>query len=234
VPNRPNNAARLSFFPRFFHSRSLYINILTAFLGLLLLTTLTIVFYNYRTDSRIVRALSHRLLLRVTERVIEKARNYLRPVSTVAEFSARLASEGKLPLTGSEEVERYGIEILRILPHVSMLNIGDEQGNFLMPKKRPDGGYATKRIDRRTDPPRVTWTYRNPDLTVTKIEEVPYDGYDPRLRPWYQGAKTSKGHFWTDVYVFFTDQNPGVTAAYPVLDPDGTVLGVFGLDIELG
>jgi len=234
MPKRPDSAARLSFFSRFFHSRSLYINILTAFLGLLLLTTLTIVFYNYRTDSRVVRALSHRLLRRVTERVIEKARNYLRPVSTVAEFSARLAREGKVPLTGSEDLERYGIEILRILPHVSMVNMGDEQGNFLMPKRLPDGGFATKRIDRSTQPPRVTWTYRDADLRVTKIEEIPYDRYDPRLRPWYQGAKASKGHFWTDVYIFFTDQKPGITASYPVLGPDGTVLGVFGLDIELG
>ena len=39
--------------------------------------------------------------------------------------------------------------------------------------------------------------------------------------------------FWTDIYIFFTDQKPGITAAYPITDADGTLIGVIGIDVAL-
>jgi hypothetical protein len=38
---------------------------------------------------------------------------------------------------------------------------------------------------------------------------------------------------WTGVYIFFTDQKPGITAAKAFRNGKGELLGVIGLDIEL-
>ncbi|MEN8245760.1 MAG: cache domain-containing protein [Thermodesulfobacteriota bacterium] len=57
--------------------------------------------------------------------------------------------------------------------------------------------------------------------------------YDPRIRPWYIGALKEKGLFWTDVYVFASSQNPGITVSIPILDPGGDLLGVCSIDIDL-
>ena len=44
---------------------------------------------------------------------------------------------------------------------------------------------------------------------VVAAEEDPADTFDPRTRPWYDGAGAADGLFWTDVYVFFTSQAAG-------------------------
>jgi tetratricopeptide (TPR) repeat protein len=67
-------------------------------------------------------------------------------------------------------------------------------------------------------------------------------GYDPRCRPWYQGAITTSGVFFTSPYVFA--QTPqslpqvglpplGVTAALKSVSSDGTLVGVCMADFEL-
>jgi class 3 adenylate cyclase len=115
-----------------------------------------------------------------------------------------------------------------------MVYVADTKGNFLMQKKMPDASIHTKRIE-HTDAttPRVTWMRRNPRGEVVAVEDVTDDTYDPRVRPWYRGAITDRDLYWSDVYLFFTDQKPGVTASLPMITADGEIRGVLGLDIAL-
>ena len=48
---------------------------------------------------------------------------------------------------------------------------------------------------------------------IRAVESDPGDAYDPRTRPWYEGAASAGALFWTDVYVFWSDKQPGITAA---------------------
>ncbi len=134
-------------------------------------------------------------------------------------------------------LESYGIHVLQSFPQVAMINIGDEQGNFMMPKKMPGGTINTKFIDRTGEPVSGSWRIwdKNGTLTETKIIEPGHKDleYDVRTRPWYKGAKESKGSFWSDPYILFSDQAPGITTAYPIIIADGSVVGVLSLDIIL-
>lgn len=61
--------------------------------------------------------------------------------------------------------------------------------------------------------------------------------YDPRERPWYQGAMAGgvvpEGDvFWSAPYTFFTTQEPGITASTRMRLKDGRDL-VLGLDLTL-
>jgi len=140
---------------------------------------------------------------------------------------------GALSETDHDLLESYGIHLLKSFPQIAMVNIGDEQGNFMMPKRMPDSTISTKLINCTVDPPTVTWKYRDKEGNVIKEEPMPYDNYDPRTRPWYKGAKELKGSFWTDVYVFFSDQKPGITTSYPLINSKGVFTGVFSMDISL-
>ncbi|MGZ0173581.1 MAG: adenylate/guanylate cyclase domain-containing protein [Planctomycetales bacterium] len=126
------------------------------------------------------------------------------------------------------------MEVVRAYSQLAMYNVGDEQGNFLMPKEYQDGRIDTKVIRATNTPPSVTWKRRDRDGRVTKVETSHTIEYDPRTRPWYIGAKQERGLFWTEIYILFTDRQPGITASYPIFDSQGEVSGVFGLDIELG
>ncbi|OHD25526.1 MAG: hypothetical protein A2Y38_26640 [Spirochaetes bacterium GWB1_59_5] len=57
--------------------------------------------------------------------------------------------------------------------------------------------------------------------------------YDPRIRPWYRSA-LEKGDFSISApYRYASVDDIGITCALPVSAPDGTLVGVLGLDILL-
>lgn len=153
------------------------------------------------------------------------------------EVPVRSDQRGILSIIDRELLESYGIHVLNSFPQVAMINIGDEQGNFMMPKKMPDGTINTKFIDRTTEPVSGYWKIRdkNGNLKETKPIESGHKDleYEVRGRPWYKGSKETKGSFWSDPYILFSDQAPGITTAYPILNAEDEVVGVMSLDIVL-
>ena len=60
-----------------------------------------------------------------------------------------------------------------------------------------------------------------------------YKLYDPRSRPWFEGAIRTGGEHWTNVYLFASSQNPGITASSPIFNDRNEMIGVCGIDIDL-
>jgi adenylate cyclase len=215
-------------------SRPLRVDILTAFVSLLVITVLIIVLYTYEKSAKAVFRLSDDIINKVKEMVIRQTTDFLAPASTLADLNSLVASRSGFSLPENEELESYGIEIIKAYPQFAMVDMADEKGNFLMPKRMPDGTIATKIINRNVVPPTVTWKYRNNRGEVIESKSSHEVDYDPRARPWYQGAKETRTMYWTDMYIFFSDRVPGITAAYPVINKVGEFVGAVGLDIELG
>eukprot|EP00736_Rhodelphis_marinus_P004239 Rmarinus@m.19231 len=75
-------------------------------------------------------------------------------------------------------------------------------------------------------------------VNTTAIDEGAV--YDPRARPWYTGVVDRLSEFqdgslpyvWTEPYEYI-DGQLGMTVSAPLLDEDGSLLGVFGSDITL-
>lgn len=57
--------------------------------------------------------------------------------------------------------------------------------------------------------------------------------FDPRVRPWYQGALTSLDIHWTDVYLFASTRKPGMTVSIPIYDTANNLQAVCGIDIDI-
>jgi HAMP domain-containing protein len=66
---------------------------------------------------------------------------------------------------------------------------------------------------------------------VDVIEAI--QGFDPRMRPWYRLAREVRKAAWTKLYVDVNTKKLNVTAAAPVLDSGGRLLGVVGMDVLL-
>ncbi len=213
--------------------RSLQINILIAFTALLITTVLIIVTYTYQQNSRAVLNLANDLINQVNLNVIERTSNFLAPAAQMAQTSAQLPNIDSESLVNNEDLEQYGKEILAQHPQLSGFFIGNEQGDFIFTKRDVDGSIDVQVIDRSLDPPERTWTYRDLAGEIESVETTTDFTYDPRQRPWYGGAKDSGNQFWTNIYIFFTDQKPGITSAYPILDDNGRLAGVIGIDVAL-
>lgn len=217
----------------FLKRRKLRIDILAIFGGLLIVTVLSMILYSYRNTSRVVLMLCDEIMEKTTDKVIDRTSRYLMPAAKLAEISSHIVAAGVIPLHDNARLERYAIEVMQAYPQITMINIGDEAGNFLMPKRLADGTIATKTMDRTVSPPLTAWTYRNRNLEIVRIETSRTDRFDPRIRPWYKAAKVTRRLYWTDIYILFTDQKPGITTSYPVVDAQGNLQGVIGCDIEL-
>ena len=217
----------------FHFTRTLQVNILIAFATLLIITVSIIIGYTYQQNSTAILKLSDDLINQVTETVIEKTTNYLTPAAIMAQASTQIPAIESLSLADNQALEAYGMEILNLYPQLAGFFIGNEQGDFLFTKRFTDGSIGTQIIDRAANPPRRTWTYRDPAGNTTDVETTTDFSYDPRQRPWYKGAQATQAQYWTDIYIFFTDQKPGITAAYPITDTQNALIGVIGIDVAL-
>ena len=150
----------------------------------------------------------------------------------MTELSSKVAGEGKTSLIDNPSLNSLMINILILHPQLTMFNIANERGDFLMQKRMTDGTIGTKLIDRSGRKSKVTWQYRDQMGKVIKEENI-QENFDPRKYPWYIGAKEKQGLFWSDVYIFYTGKIPGITASAPVHGNDGKLMGIFSLDIPL-
>ncbi|MHB8069487.1 MAG: adenylate/guanylate cyclase domain-containing protein [Desulfobaccales bacterium] len=214
-------------------NQSFYVRIVSSFVGLLILTVLPIVIYNYYENSRAALKASDALMTQITATVMERTGNYFLPAAILAETSARLAEIGALSCSNSEQMEFFTLGVLKSYPQISMFYFGDEKGNSIRSWRLADGRMESGFINRSVSPATNTHKYWDQGFKLVKTEISGEVDYDPRIRAWYQGAKEAGTNYWTDSYIFYSTKKPGITSASPVIDKSGKTIGVWGVDIEL-
>jgi adenylate cyclase len=191
-----------------------------------------IAFYVYDSNRRGAIVLSNDLITAIDRRVEVQMHAYLSPAQQFLEL-AGAAAQGRDVAEGGHEVERFALTALPTVGPVTGFSYADPEGNFQFVVRNQLGGYDTKTIDVRDGNRRVTWVRRDAAGKVTATETDPTDTFDPRTRPWYQGAEQSKKPFWTPTYLFFTVKKPGISFAVPSYNADGKLANVLSVDIEL-
>ncbi len=216
------------------NSISTRFQLIFAGMALILLGIIGVTGFTYYKNSIAILSLTEDLIDQINNRVIQKTTSYLFTAVDMTELSSKVAGEGANSILENQGLNSLMINILILHPQLTMFNIGNERGDFLMQRRWTDATIATKTIDRskKDKDPKVTWKYRDQSGKIIK-EEIVKEDYDPRKRPWYIGAKEKEGLFWSDVYIFNTGKIPGITASAPVHDASGNLMGIFGLDIPL-
>jgi PAS domain S-box-containing protein len=135
-----------------------------------------------------------------------------------------------------EKLEQYFFDQLEIYPQFAGIYLAHPSGSFYYvsrnSSKSPDG-YRTKIIQRYNQTRETRLIWRDKDMKVILKEIDKKDAYDPRIRPWYIKAEKEKEIIWTDPYIFFTSQKPGITTAGPIYNTKGDIKGIVGVDIQL-
>lgn len=94
---------------------------------------------------------------------------------------------------------------------------------WLLYADKPEGGRSIR-------------TYRYETGHFYLVKETPWDGWDPRERPYYKKAVETKGPCWTEAYPFSEpDGRPpvyGVSYVVPIYAADGSLLGVWNSDFD--
>ena len=202
--------------------------------GLQFIAVLAVVFSSYVTSERALLDHARELLSDVGTNAIEHSRGFLSPARGAAELSARLAQDQVIASDVPELLERLLFQQLQFAPQFSGLYHGTEDGSFVYVMRDPERDAFRTKIIRTGGGVRTTeLIWRDKDYSVLERRMDPADTYDPRTRPWYVLARDKLTTVWTDPYIFFSSQRPGITLASPVLDGSGGVKGIVGVDIEI-
>lgn len=188
--------------------------------------------------ERVLKKQARELLHNRTSESAQYARAFLANVQSQVEMSHKLFGDGLQIDSDLQALEDYYIAQLEVQPVVAGLYSSNMQGDFYYVSRSIEpskGKYRVKVIRRTADEviTKVWWREAN-DPQKKFLEELPDDGFDSRMRPWFIDATSKKTMIWTDPYVFFTTQRLGITVAAPYEDEvTGRVLGALGIDVEL-
>ncbi len=202
--------------------------------GLQLIAVLSVVLSSYVTSERVLLDHARSLLSDLGINAIEHSKGFLKPARGTAELAKRLAENEIVASDNPEILEKLLFQNLQISPQFSGLYYGDETGSFVyvMRSKGP-GPYRTKIITNSKGDRSTKFIWRNEDYSIVESRFDATDTFDPRERPWYKNALSTRNIIWTDPYIFFSSKKPGITAASPVISSNGQLDGVIGVDIEI-
>ncbi|OWU82879.1 histidine kinase [Oceanicola sp. 22II-s10i] len=202
--------------------------------GLQFIAVLAVVFSSYVTSERALLDHARDLLSDIGTNAIEHSRGFLSPARGAAELSARLAEDRVIASDVPEQLERLLFQQLQLAPQFSGLYHGTETGGFVyVMRSEGPAPFRTKIIRTEGETRTTELIWRDENFAVVERRMDPEDTYDPRTRPWYVLARDRLTTVWTDPYIFFSSQRPGITLASPVLDQPGHVRGIVGVDIEI-
>ncbi len=202
--------------------------------GLQFLAILFVVSTSYISSERAMLEHARGLLGDARLTAVEHTNGFLEPAREAAELSSRMIEAGIVDANDPTALETFLFEHLQTETQLSGIFYGDAAGNFtyVMRSDGP-GPYRTKFIANDPDNRVIELLWREEDGTVAAREFDPEDTFDPRERRWYVDAAAARASVWTDPYIFFSSQQPGITVAAPVLSAGNRVSGVVGVDIEI-
>lgn len=202
--------------------------------GLQFVAITVVVFSSFLTSEKVLLEHARHLLSDVGTNTIEHSKGFLKPAKGAAELATRLAESQVIASDNFPQLEKLLFQQLQISPQFAGVFYGDEAGNFVyvMRSKGP-GPFRTKIVRNYGDTRTTDLIWRDNTYAVLSDLQDPSDTFDPRTRLWYQTAREKLTSIWTDPYIFFTSQTPGITAASPVFDRLGDLQGVVGVDIGI-
>lgn len=215
--------------------KSLRVLLAVGFAGLQFVAVLSVVLSSYVTSERALLFHARDLMRDVGQNTTAHSNGFLNPAAAAAELAARLAQNRVIASDNPALLEQLLFQQLQIAPKFAGLYYGGQDGSFVMVMRSPDeaGPFRSKIITNHDGQRKVDLIWRNDDFTEAKRASDPSDTFDPRTRPWYRQALEKQDTIWTDPYIFFSSQRPGITLAAPVMAPVEGVRGIVGVDIEI-
>jgi len=208
----------------------------TTLVALQVAALLAILALTYFASQNVLLSYAEQLTQRVADDTTTFTQNFLNPADDAAALSQRLAESPVLGTSDRAALERYFYEIVRSRSDFAGIFYGAADGTFIYVSRDSSVEGAEFRVKRIVTQPRrsVELVYLTADFRPVSRRRDDADLYDPRTRPWYVKASTTSNVVWTDPYIFFSSQRPGITVATAVrADERLGMRGAVGIDIEI-
>jgi adenylate cyclase len=206
----------------------LHFNIIAIFIAIFIALTGSLVWYNYSRNAELALDAADSLLQNVSEKVVERTRNFVDPPVGLIRLAANLPTLASQPGDADNPVAQYFLEALSAYPQLYGLFVGYGDGGFFQVVQfagvdaatlkligaPADAAYGIRNIKGKQDGTREqAWTFLGQDRKVLGRPLVETASYDPRTRPWYSAALRQDQVSVTDAYIFSSLRAPGLTVS---------------------
>ncbi|MDJ0946500.1 MAG: cache domain-containing protein [Kiloniellales bacterium] len=169
----------------------------------------------------------------------QETRQFFDNVEYATTLTQRLASGEIILVSDVEQIERYLFEIIKTNDQITGAFFANPEGEFVFVSRPTAEAAAQHYLFRRIvieDQQRQEAVFLRDEsfrpVSGGSLEDVEM-GFDPRSRPWYEGALRSESVFWTAPYIFYSSRRPGISTAFAVRDRNRELVGVVGADVTL-
>jgi adenylate cyclase len=233
-----------------FRFRKLQVDIMTVFLMLLTLTSTFIITFTHSRTIKSILEFSKTEIQNEAQIVVEKVDCFINEFTLIPQTANSLISNRSDVVLENHSLMAYVKQLVKVHPNLYAYYFGTNDGFLIeiinlkiahqntfhtnIDTPLPQNAlYAIRYVDRQNDQVTANWFYFDHDLNQVADEVIPNYDFDPRKRPWYQDAYTTKDTVWTDVYTYDPYKEPGITVAQACYSQDGELIGVSGADLSL-
>ncbi len=184
-----------------------------------------------RNGQQAVNDVASQLRREITDRIQERILTYLATPHLINKSNVEHISLGLLNTQDKRNLQRHFWSQMRLFDTVSSVAYGNEQGDFIGVGRPENGTLTFGSSIRASGGDFYTYAVTETGDRANLLKVTP--NYDPRVRPWYQEAKRTGNPTWSEIYTDFTDPRLVITAAQPLYDRKGDLLGVVASDLIL-
>ena len=203
-----------------------------SFLLLILVLAPAILLLLRRAAAEQARILAEEVVHRGVDRMESDLAFFFEPVADTLRVAQGWATTGVIRCGDPACINPLFAPILRRHDQIDSVGTGDAEGRGVR-LAATEGGWRNRIVHADAWGRRARMVELTPDLVEISSREEDV-GYDPRTRPWYRIA-TAGGPdrvHWTDPYLFFSRNEPGITASVAVQTAAGQQF-VVSLDVRL-
>ena len=168
----------------------------------------------------------------VNTRIFGRIKEYMNIPAHLLEVYRDQIEKGVIDMEDEVQRERFFASVL--MTHKEGLysfSFGSEEGEYHGARRNPQNEIEIMRNDRSTG--RASWYYALSENYTAGELAVKAGIFDPRTRDWYRTAKSLGKTAFSPVYKHFIMPDLTVSAAAPITESSGKLLGVLGAHITL-
>ena len=168
----------------------------------------------------------------INERIYEQINSFMHVPEHMNEVNHKIIENGILDLSDEILREKFFVGILSSHnEEIYSFSYGTANGEYYGARRNENGVIEIMRNNASTGG--NSWYYSvKEDLTAGELV-VQAGQFDPRTRAWYKAAKEAGGPALSPVYKHFVADDLTISAAWPVYDSSGRLLGVLGTHMLL-
>ncbi|MEG4807169.1 PAS domain S-box protein [Microcoleus sp. F8-D3] len=184
---------------------------------------------SFQNGQRAVNDVAAQLRAEISDRIKDRIENYMSIPHIVNYLNLQSIKLGQLNLENQQKLEHHFLEQIQYFDSISIIYTGKENGEH-SGAIRTKYGFLISAADSSTGNKLARYTADSQGNRVQLVQISP-NIYDPRTRPWYIAAAAAKKPIWTPIYTDFLTRELAITAALPIYDEAGKLIGVAGSDL---